>query len=101
MAESMRVELIPLVTELARPQCAWLTVYLALGEFVAGGGRVELHWLSASPRFSGPLGDQSPAPPACQRTKSLVAPERLALSIPKALVSKTSAYAFRHGALEH
>ncbi len=33
----------------------------------------ELHWLCASPRFSGPLGDQSPAPPACQRTKSLVA----------------------------
>ena len=60
-------------------------------KLLAGGRRIELHWLITSPRFSGPLGDQSPAPPACQRTKSLVAPERLALSIPKALVSKTSA----------
>ena len=48
----------------------WLTVCLALGELLAGGGRIELHWLITSPRFSGPLGDQSPAPPVCQRTKT-------------------------------
>jgi hypothetical protein len=55
---------------------------------MAGGGRVELHWFITSPRFSGPLGDQSPAPPACQRT--LVAEKRLELLRPQALVSKTS-----------
>ena len=37
--------------------------------------------------------------PHVKELKGLVAPERLALSIPKALVSKTSAYAFRHGAM--
>ncbi len=32
-------------------------------------------------------------------TKKLVAPERLELSCPKTVVPKTTAYAFRHGAV--
>ena len=64
---------------------------------MAEGGGIEPHWLIASPPFSRRLGGHSPAPSVCQ--KILVPEERIELSLPKELVSKTSAYAFRHSGI--
>ena len=65
---------------------------------MAEGGGIEPHWLLTSPPLSKRLGDHSPAPSVLQ---NLVPEERLALSLPKELVSKTSAYSFRHPGMEH
>ena len=65
---------------------------------MAEGGGIEPHWLLTSPPLSRRLGDHSPAPSVLL---NLVPEERLALSLPKELVSKTSAYSFRHPGMEH
>jgi hypothetical protein len=50
-------------------------------------------------RFSRPLGYRLPIHSVL--SKNMVGRERLELSIPKALVSKTNAYAFRHRPMEY
>jgi hypothetical protein len=65
---------------------------------LAEDGGIEPHWLLTSPPLSKRLGDHSPAPSVLL---TLVPEERLALSLPKELVSKTSAYSFRHPGMEH
>ena len=122
MAESLGIEpsrVLPLGTLAV----CWLTICLALGkkwrvgddsnavdqvwnlialpgaptrkDLEEGGGIEPLCF--TTPRFSGPVAGHSAAP---SNVKDLVARERLELSLPKELVPKTSAYAFRHRAVE-